>query len=55
LATGGGISASLDLRRSVGAWDWVIGFERHRATDALGFGSGTDPGRASYTQDSGRF
>jgi hypothetical protein len=50
LATGGGVSASLDLRRQFGAWDWVIGLERHRATDALGFGSGNDPGRVSYTQ-----
>ena len=52
LAAGGGVSASLDLRKSIGAWELVIGIERHRATSALGFGDarGEDPGRVSYTQ-----
>lgn len=50
LAANGSVSASLDLRHRVGAFEWVIGLERTRARDAFGFGGELDPGRVSYTQ-----
>lgn len=50
LAANGSVSASLDLRRDFGAWELVIGAERLRARDPIGFGDGDDPGRVSYTQ-----
>lgn len=50
LAANGSVSASIDVRQRIGAWEWVIGIERLRAHDALGFGGEPDPGRVSYTQ-----
>lgn len=50
LAANGSVSASIDVRQRLGAWEWVIGIERLRAHDALGFGGEPDPGRVSYTQ-----
>ncbi len=50
LAANGSVSASFDVRQRIGAWEWVVGIERLRGHDAIGFGGESDPGRVSYTQ-----
>lgn len=50
LAANGSVSFGLDVRRAFGRFELVIGAERVRARDPLGYGAGDDPGRVSYTQ-----
>lgn len=50
LAANGSVSFSLDVRRAFGRWELVVGVERLRARDPIGFAGDEDPGRVSYTQ-----